>query len=70
VAKHLGCQSRCGITIEHNRLVGSGTAIPPIGVLFTGVASYTSVSMTDNLITGFDNRISAVTDPGTVDQPR
>jgi hypothetical protein len=58
-----------GIAIDHNKLAGSGTAGPPNGILFQGVASYTGVTITGNLITGFDNGINAVADPGTADQP-
>lgn len=57
------------IAIDHNTLTGSGTAGPPNGILFQGVASYTGVSVTNNLITGFANGINAVADPGTSDQP-
>lgn len=57
------------VTINHNLLVGSGATNPPNGILFQGVANYTAVKITDNLISGFGNGINAVPDPNTSDQP-
>lgn len=59
-----------GITIDHNQLHGSGRSDPSTnpanGILFEGVSSTLVTHLTNNLITGYDYGIEAITDPAAL----